>query len=63
MPRLVLAVRDDDKELVDACLVCLARVDADTEYLISKFFKGRRFTNSSSFTGLKSWEMLSPLEL
>lgn len=39
MPRLVLAVRDDDKELVDACLVCLARVDADTEHLISKFFK------------------------
>ena len=39
MPRLSLALRDDDKELVDACLVCLLRVRADTDHLIPKFVK------------------------
>jgi hypothetical protein len=39
MPRLALALRDDDKELVDACLVCLLRVRADTDHLIPKFVK------------------------
>ena len=39
MPRLSLALRDDDKELVDACLMCLLRVQADVDYLIPKFVK------------------------
>ena len=37
--QLALALRDDDKELVDACLVCLLRVRADTDHLIPKFVK------------------------
>ena len=39
MPRLALALRDDDKELVDACLVCLIRVRADADSLIPKYVK------------------------
>lgn len=39
MPRLALALRDDDKELVDACLVCLIRLRADTEQFLPKFVK------------------------
>ncbi len=39
MPRLALALRDDDKALVDACLICLLRVRADTDHLIPKFVK------------------------
>ena len=39
MPRLALAVRDEDESLVDACLNCLADIRADTERLIPKFIK------------------------
>ena len=39
MPRLALALRDDDNELVDACLVCLTRIRADTDRLVPRFFK------------------------
>lgn len=39
MPRLALALRDDDKQLVDACLVCLLRVQADLEHLVPEFVK------------------------
>ena len=39
MTRLALALRDDDKELVDACLICLLRIRADTESLLPKFVK------------------------
>ncbi len=39
MPRLALAMTHDDKALVDACLICLLRVRADTDHLIPKFVK------------------------
>lgn len=39
MPRLVLAVRDQDSQLVDSCLRCMIHIGADVEGLISKYLK------------------------
>ena len=39
MPRLALAVRDQDSQLVDSCLRCMIHIGADAEGLISKYLK------------------------